>query len=41
MQHRLIDLKYCMQYLMLKVLFQRNHKAALKAVDGNISDCET
>ncbi|PWI69622.1 75k gamma secalin [Purpureocillium lilacinum] len=39
-KHRLIDLKYCMQYLMLKVLFQRNNKAALKAVDGDISDCE-
>ncbi|KAG5950856.1 hypothetical protein E4U58_001396 [Claviceps cyperi] len=39
-KHRLIDLKYCMQYLMLKVLFQRNQKAALKAVDGHISDCE-
>lgn len=36
----MIDLKYCMQYLMLKVLFQRNNKAALKAVDGDISDCE-
>ncbi|KJZ74179.1 hypothetical protein HIM_06410 [Hirsutella minnesotensis 3608] len=36
-----LDLKYCMQYLMLKVLFQRSHKAALKAVDGHISDCET
>ncbi|EFY88055.1 75k gamma secalin [Metarhizium acridum CQMa 102] len=30
----------CDKYLMLKVLFQRNHKAALKAVDGHISDCE-
>ncbi|KOS18642.1 hypothetical protein ESCO_000389 [Escovopsis weberi] len=39
-KHRLYDLKYCMQYLMLKVLFQRNHKAALKAVDGHISNCE-
>ncbi|PNP37597.1 hypothetical protein TGAMA5MH_10538 [Trichoderma gamsii] len=39
-KHRLFDLKYCMQYLMLKVLFQRNHKAALKAVDGHISNCE-
>lgn len=39
-QHRLFDLKYSMQYLMLKVLFQRNHKAALKAVDGHISNCE-
>ncbi|RDA95779.1 hypothetical protein CP533_5113 [Ophiocordyceps camponoti-saundersi (nom. inval.)] len=39
-KHRLVDLKYCMQYSMLKVLFQRNHKAALKAVDGHISDCQ-
>ncbi|RDA83318.1 hypothetical protein CP532_6546 [Ophiocordyceps camponoti-leonardi (nom. inval.)] len=39
-KHRLFDLKYCMQYSMLKVLFQRNHKAALKAVDGHISDCQ-
>lgn len=39
-KHRLLDLKYCMQYAMLKVLFQRNHKAALKAADGHISDCE-
>ncbi|KAL7913813.1 cohesin loading factor domain-containing protein [Trichoderma velutinum] len=39
-KYRLLDLKYCMQYLMLKVLFQRNHKAALKAVDGHISNCE-
>ncbi|KAK5993378.1 hypothetical protein PT974_06808 [Cladobotryum mycophilum] len=39
-KHRLYDLKYCMQYLMLKVLFQRNHKAALKAIDGHISNCE-
>ncbi|KFA76317.1 hypothetical protein S40288_02982 [Stachybotrys chartarum IBT 40288] len=40
-KHRLFDLKYCMQYLMLKVLFQRNHRAALSAVDRHISDCET
>lgn len=39
-QHRLFDLKYCMQYIMLKVLFQRSHKAALNAVDRHISDCE-
>lgn len=40
MQHRMFDLKYCMQYTMLKTLFQRNHKAALNAVDRHISDCE-
>jgi hypothetical protein len=39
-QHRLLDLKYSMQYLLLKVLFQRNHRAALIAVDKHISDCE-
>ncbi|KAM3439149.1 hypothetical protein NHJ13734_003880 [Beauveria thailandica] len=39
-KHRMMDLKYCMQYSMLKLLFQRNHKAALKAVDGHISNCE-
>ncbi|KAH7318539.1 cohesin loading factor-domain-containing protein [Stachybotrys elegans] len=40
-KHRLFDLKYCMQYLMLKVLFQRNPRAALTATDKRISDCET
>jgi hypothetical protein len=39
-QHRLFDLKYSMQFLLLKVLFQRNQKAALIAVDRHISDCE-
>ncbi|KPM41292.1 hypothetical protein AK830_g5221 [Neonectria ditissima] len=39
-KHRLFDLKYCMQYIMLKVLFQRSHKAALNAVDRHISNCE-
>jgi hypothetical protein len=39
-QHRLYDLKYCMQYVMLKALFDRNRKAALTAVDKHISDCE-
>lgn len=39
-KHRLFDLKYCLQYSMLKTLFQRNQKAALKAVDGYIANCE-
>ncbi|KAK7416563.1 hypothetical protein QQZ08_011961 [Neonectria magnoliae] len=39
-KHRLFDLKYCMQYIMLKVLFQRSHKAALNSVDRHISNCE-
>ncbi|KAJ9148325.1 Cohesin loading factor [Pleurostoma richardsiae] len=37
--HRFADLKYCMQYLLLKVLFRRNWKAALIATDKYISDC--
>ncbi|KAL0943922.1 mitochondrial membrane protein Pet127 [Colletotrichum truncatum] len=40
-KHRYADLKYCMQYLLLKVLFQRNQKAAFIAIDKNISDCLT
>ncbi|KAM0435282.1 hypothetical protein ACHAPT_003376 [Fusarium lateritium] len=39
-KHRMFDLKYCMQYIQLKLLFQRSHKAALTAVDRHISDCE-
>ncbi|WQF79779.1 Putative chromatid cohesion factor MAU2 [Colletotrichum destructivum] len=40
-KHRYADLKYCMQYLLLKVLFQRNQKAAFIAIDKNLSDCLT
>ncbi|KAJ5009734.1 MAU2 chromatid cohesion factor-like protein [Colletotrichum sp. SAR 10_99] len=40
-KHRYADLKYCMQYLLLKVLFQRNQKAAFIAIDRNISDSQT
>lgn len=39
-KHRLFDLKYCLQYAMLKTLFQRNQKAGLKAVDTHIANCE-
>ncbi|KAF9766696.1 hypothetical protein IL306_000860 [Fusarium sp. DS 682] len=37
----LADLKYCMHYIRLKLLFQRNHKAALSAADRQIADCAT
>ncbi|KAF9881168.1 hypothetical protein CkaCkLH20_01318 [Colletotrichum karsti] len=40
-KHRYTDLKYCMQYLLLRVLFQRNQKAAFIAIEKNISDCLT
>lgn len=40
-QNGLADLKYCMHYIRLKLLFQRNHKAALNATDRQIADCET
>ncbi|VUC36862.1 unnamed protein product [Clonostachys rosea] len=39
-KHRMLDLKYCMQHSMMKVLFQRNRKAALKAMDQHIKDCD-
>jgi Cohesin loading factor len=35
------DLKYAMQYLLTKVLFQRNHKAGIKALDQHILECDT
>ncbi|KKA27061.1 hypothetical protein TD95_002460 [Thielaviopsis punctulata] len=37
-RHRMLDLKYVMQYLLLKILFQRNSKAAMVATDKDISD---
>lgn len=40
-KHRLTDLKYCMQFQLLKVLFRRNRKAALVALDKNISEAST
>ncbi|KAG7121831.1 MAU2 chromatid cohesion factor like protein [Verticillium longisporum] len=40
-KHRYTDLKYCMQYAALKVLFQRNHKAAFIAIDKQIAECQT
>lgn len=36
-----MDLKYCMQFLFAKVLFQRNQKAALISIDTNISESTT
>ncbi|KAI6782463.1 uncharacterized protein J7T54_001320 [Emericellopsis cladophorae] len=40
-KHRMQDLKYAMQYLLTKVLFQRNHKAGIKALDQHIVECDT
>lgn len=40
-KNRLADLKYCMQFQLLKVLFRRNRKAALVALDNNISEATT
>ncbi|KAK2072549.1 hypothetical protein P8C59_006896 [Phyllachora maydis] len=40
-KHRLLDLVYCMQFLLMKVLFQRNPKAALKSIDTHIANCTT
>lgn len=40
-KNRLADLKYCMQFQLLKVLFRRNRKAALVALDKNISEATT
>ncbi|KAL5624560.1 hypothetical protein BROUX41_004620 [Berkeleyomyces rouxiae] len=37
-RHRFLDLKYIMQYLLLKILFHRSSKAAMVATDKNISD---
>jgi hypothetical protein len=40
-KHRLADLKFCMQYLHVKILFQRNPKAAIISLDAHIADCTT
>ncbi|TPX09668.1 uncharacterized protein E0L32_009141 [Thyridium curvatum] len=40
-KHRFADLKLYTQYHFLRVLFRRNRKAALIAVDKHISDCTT
>ncbi|EOO01504.1 putative 75k gamma secalin protein [Phaeoacremonium minimum UCRPA7] len=40
-KHRFQDLKYSMQFLLLKVLFRRNRKAAFIAVDKQISESLT
>ncbi|KAJ2894112.1 hypothetical protein MKZ38_007925 [Zalerion maritima] len=39
-KHRLSDLKYYMQFILLKVLFLRTPKAAYRSLDGHISDAE-
>lgn len=38
---RLLDLKYSMQHLQARYQFKTNHRAALKSLDGPISEAET
>lgn len=41
LQNRFADLKYCMHFLQVQLLFsQRKEKAALIAVDARIRDAE-
>lgn len=40
-KHRFTDLKFCMQYLHVKVLFQKSPKAAFISIDAHIADCIT
>ena len=40
-KHLFLDLKYNSQFLLMKTLFQRNPKAALKSIDSHIADCKT
>lgn len=39
-RHRLFDLKYNMQHLLARILFQKNHRAAFKFLDNIIKDTE-
>jgi len=39
-KHRLLDLKYSMQHLLVRVLYKTKPKAALKSLDGIINDVE-
>lgn len=40
-KNRFTDLKYCMQFQLLKVLYRRNRKAAFVEIDKNIKDAMT
>lgn len=40
-KNRFTDLKYCMQFQLLKVLFRRNRKAAFVEIEKNIQDAST
>lgn len=40
-KNRFTDLKYCMQFQLLKVLFRRNRKAAFVEIEKNIQDALT
>lgn len=39
-RHRMLDLKYTMQHLLVRSLFKTNHAAALKLIDGVIRSAE-
>ncbi|RDL35012.1 Uncharacterized protein BP5553_06943 [Venustampulla echinocandica] len=39
-RHHYFDLKYAMQFLLTKLMSQKNPKAAMKALDGHISEAE-
>lgn len=39
-KHRLLDLKYSMQHLLVRVLYSTKPKASLKSLDGIIKDVE-
>ncbi len=39
-KHRLLDLKYSMQHLLVRVLYNTKPKASLKSLDGIIKDVE-
>ncbi|KAH8882838.1 hypothetical protein GQ53DRAFT_787290 [Thozetella sp. PMI_491] len=39
--NRFLDLNYSAQFILMKAVFQRNSKAALKTIDQKISDCTT
>ncbi|KAL3427019.1 75k gamma secalin [Phlyctema vagabunda] len=40
-RNRYLDLKYAMQFLLAQFMFKKNPKAAIKALDGYISDSHT
>ncbi|RFU26883.1 hypothetical protein B7463_g9443, partial [Scytalidium lignicola] len=39
-RNHLYDLKYAMQYLLTQIMFRKNPKASMKALDGHIADAQ-